>query len=94
LVTAGKHVNNNRAIARQLSGKWVPAAMNTHALVEVLLHYNNGNGVFCAVRVEMLRIIRVSPVLELIVDREFGTKAVKGRIYVCCSTVILECVIQ
>jgi hypothetical protein len=29
LVTAGKHVNNTRAIARQLLGKRVPAATDT-----------------------------------------------------------------
>jgi hypothetical protein len=54
LVTAGKHVNNTRAVARQLLGKRVPAAMDTHATVEVLLDYNNGNGVFYVVRAEML----------------------------------------
>jgi S-adenosylmethionine:tRNA-ribosyltransferase-isomerase (queuine synthetase) len=48
LVTAGKHVNNTRAIARQLHGKRVPAAT-----VEVLLEYNSGNGVF-SVRAEVL----------------------------------------
>jgi hypothetical protein len=48
-VTVGKHVNNNRAIARQLLGKRVPAAT-----VEVLLDYNNGNGVFYVVHAEML----------------------------------------
>jgi hypothetical protein len=54
LVTAGKQINNNRALARQLHGKRVPAATNTHATVEILLDYNNGNGVFCVVRAEML----------------------------------------
>jgi hypothetical protein len=67
LVTAGKHVNNTRAISRQLQGKQVPAAKDTHASikqrgyttrfsasVEVLLDYNNGNGVFYVVGVEML----------------------------------------
>jgi hypothetical protein len=51
---AGKHVNNTRAIARQLPGKQVPAATNTHAMVEVLLDYNNGNGVFYVVHTKML----------------------------------------
>jgi hypothetical protein len=37
LVTAGKHVNNNRAFARQLVGKCVPTATGTHATVELLL---------------------------------------------------------
>jgi hypothetical protein len=39
LATADKHVNNTRAIARQLPGKRVLAAT-----VEVLLDYNYGNG--------------------------------------------------
>jgi hypothetical protein len=54
LVTAGKLVNNNRAIARQFLCKRVPGATDTHATVEVLLDYNNGNGVFYVVRAEML----------------------------------------
>jgi hypothetical protein len=54
LVTVGKHVNNVRAIARQLLGKRVPAATDTNATVEVLFDYNNGNGVFYVVRAEML----------------------------------------
>jgi hypothetical protein len=53
-VTVGKHVNNTRTIARQLLGKRFPAATATHATVEVLLDYNNGNGVFYVVRAEML----------------------------------------
>jgi outer membrane lipoprotein SlyB len=53
-VTAGKHINNTRAIARQLLGKRITAAMNTHATVEVLLDCNNGNGVLYVVRAEML----------------------------------------
>jgi hypothetical protein len=54
LLTAGNHANNMRAIARQLFCKRVPTAMDTHAIVEVLLDYNNGNGVFYVVRAEML----------------------------------------
>jgi hypothetical protein len=54
LVTAGKHVNNTRFTTRQLLGKQVPMAMDTHATVEVLLDYNNRNGVFCVVHAEML----------------------------------------
>jgi hypothetical protein len=50
----GKHVNDTRAIARQLLGKRVPAATDTYATVEVLLNYNNGNGVFYVVHVKML----------------------------------------
>jgi hypothetical protein len=50
LVTAGKHVNNTRAIARQLLGKQVPTSTDTHATVDVLFDYNNGNGVFYVVR--------------------------------------------
>jgi hypothetical protein len=34
-------------IARQLLGKQVPAATNKEATIEVLLCYNDGNGVFC-----------------------------------------------
>jgi hypothetical protein len=45
-VTTDKHVSNARAIARQLLGKGVQAAADTHATVEVLLDYKNGNGVF------------------------------------------------
>jgi hypothetical protein len=44
------HVNNTRAIAGQLLGKRVPAAK-----VEVLLYYNNGNGVFYVVHAEILQ---------------------------------------
>jgi hypothetical protein len=53
LVTAGKHVNNTRAIAEQLLSNRVPAATDTHATVEVL-DYKNGNGIFSVVRAEML----------------------------------------
>jgi hypothetical protein len=53
LVMARKHVNNIRAIARQLLGKRVLAATNTHATVEVLLVYNNGSGVLSVVRAQM-----------------------------------------
>jgi hypothetical protein len=41
-------------IPRQLLDKHVPALMCTHATVEVLLNYNNVNGVFYVVRREML----------------------------------------
>jgi hypothetical protein len=54
LVTVGKPVNNTRTTPRQLLGKRVPAATDTHATVEVLLDYNNGNCVFYVVRVDML----------------------------------------
>jgi hypothetical protein len=54
LVTASKHVNNTRSIIRQLLGKQVPAAMDMHAMVDVLLDYKNGNGVFYVVCAEML----------------------------------------
>jgi hypothetical protein len=37
LVTAGKHVSNTRVIARQMLGKRVLAATDSHATVEVLL---------------------------------------------------------
>jgi hypothetical protein len=52
LVTAGKHINNTQAIARQLLGKRVPVATDTHAMVKVLLDYNNGNCVFYVVCAE------------------------------------------
>lgn len=50
------------AVTRQLLSKQVPMAMDMHAAGEVLLYYNNGNGVvfFCVVCAEMLRISRVS----------------------------------
>jgi hypothetical protein len=54
LVTTGKHVNHTRVIARQMFSKRVPTASDTHATVEVLLDYNNGNGVFFVVPAEML----------------------------------------
>jgi hypothetical protein len=37
LVTASKPVNNTRSIATQLLGKQVSMAMDTHAMVKVLL---------------------------------------------------------
>jgi hypothetical protein len=51
---AGKHVNNMRAIAKQLLSKRVPTAMDTHAMVKVLLDYNNENDVSCVVCTEIL----------------------------------------
>jgi hypothetical protein len=54
LVTAGKDVNNTRAIARQMLGKRVPTVTDTHATAKVFLDYNNGNGVFYVIRAEML----------------------------------------
>jgi hypothetical protein len=65
LVTASKHVNNTRAITRQLLDKRVTVATNTLATVEVLLDYKNGNGVFYVVRAEVL--YAVSRVPKLIV---------------------------
>jgi hypothetical protein len=53
----GKHVNNTRAIARQLVGKRVPMETSKHATVEVLLDYNNGNGVFYVVRAEKIEAV-------------------------------------
>jgi hypothetical protein len=46
LLTVGKHVNNTRAIARQLLGMRVPAATDMQSSVDVLLDSNKGNGVF------------------------------------------------
>jgi hypothetical protein len=54
LVTADKHVNDPRPIARQLHGKRVPVVTDKHATVEVLLEYNNGNAVFYVVSAKML----------------------------------------
>jgi hypothetical protein len=54
LVKAGKHVNNIRDIAKQLVGKRVPAATDTHATVYTLLGCNSGNGVYYVVRAEIL----------------------------------------
>jgi hypothetical protein len=60
LVTAGKRVNDSRAIARHLVDKRVPAAPNTRTAVEVLLDYDNENDVFCVGRSEMLYATSVS----------------------------------
>jgi hypothetical protein len=54
LVTAGKHINNTQAIARQLLSKWVTVAMDTHATVMILLECNTGNGAFSVVHAEMI----------------------------------------
>jgi hypothetical protein len=54
LVTAGKHVSSTWAIARQLLGKFIPVATDVHAAIEILLDYNNGNGVFYVVRAKVL----------------------------------------
>jgi hypothetical protein len=54
MVTAGKHVDNNWAIARQLLGKQSLAATDTRGTVELLFDYNKGNNVFYVVRFEML----------------------------------------
>jgi hypothetical protein len=51
---ANKHVKNTTAIARQMLGKRVPAAKDTHATIEVLLNYNNGNNVFYVIHTEVL----------------------------------------
>jgi hypothetical protein len=59
LVTADKDVNNSRDIARQLLGKRVPSATDTHSKVEVLLDYNIENCVFYVVRAEMLYTLSV-----------------------------------
>jgi hypothetical protein len=53
LVTAGKHVNNSQAIARELLSKRVPAATDTHGTAEVLLDFNNENVGFYVVRAEI-----------------------------------------
>jgi hypothetical protein len=54
LVTVGIQINDTRAVARQLLGKRVPAAMDTHGTIEVLFDYNNGNSVFHVVRAKNL----------------------------------------
>jgi hypothetical protein len=40
-------VSENTFIARQRLGKHVPVATNRQATIEMLLSYNDGNGVFC-----------------------------------------------
>jgi hypothetical protein len=50
---AGKHFNDTWAIAWQLLGKWVPVATDTHAMVKVLLDYNNGKDVLYKVHAKM-----------------------------------------
>jgi hypothetical protein len=42
-----KWTNEQPSIARQRRGKHVPAATNTQATIEVLLGYDDVNGVFC-----------------------------------------------
>jgi hypothetical protein len=71
-VTTGKHVNDIRAIARQLLCKRVPAATNTHVTVEKLLDYNNGKGCFLCVSCRNV-ISRVSRVAKFIVVRQYCT---------------------
>jgi hypothetical protein len=48
------HKHTDAISLRQLLSKQVPAAMNMHAMVKVLLDYNNGNSVFYVVHAEML----------------------------------------
>jgi hypothetical protein len=54
LVTAGIRIRDILPIARQLLGKRVPAATDTHATVEVVLDYNSVRCVFYVVRAEVL----------------------------------------
>jgi hypothetical protein len=42
------------AVSGQRLGKHVPAAPNMQATIDVLVGYNNGNGIFYVVRAEML----------------------------------------
>jgi hypothetical protein len=49
-----QQVDKQTLIPRLRLDKHVTAATDPHAAVEVLLHYNNGNGVFYVVRAEML----------------------------------------
>jgi hypothetical protein len=66
LVTVGKHINNTRAIARQLLGKWVPAATYTYATVEVLFDCNNGKRCFlCGSCRNVISMVSRVPELEL-----------------------------
>jgi hypothetical protein len=44
----------NGLLGNSQLGKQVPTAMDMHAMVKVLLNYNNGNGVFYVVHAEML----------------------------------------
>jgi hypothetical protein len=65
LVTTGKHVNNARAMARQLLSKRVPTVTDTHSTtVEVLLDYNKGGFLCGSCRNVTSRVSRV-PELEL-----------------------------
>jgi hypothetical protein len=41
-------------IARQRLGRQVSPVTNEQAIIEVLLNYNDGNGVFCRVRSEAI----------------------------------------
>jgi hypothetical protein len=49
-----QQANKQILIPRQQLDKCIPMAMDTHATVEELLDYNNGNGVFYVVHAEML----------------------------------------
>jgi hypothetical protein len=82
-VTAGKHDTNTRATARQLLGKRVPAATDTHATVDVFLVYDNGNGGSWGTF-----IIRVSPVPETEICQQFSW--VKWRKQLVCEWVQMK----
>jgi lipoprotein signal peptidase len=60
LVTADKHVKNIRAIAKQILGKRIPAAMVTHSTVEVVLYYNNGKGFSLRFNIRGLNFLVIS----------------------------------
>jgi hypothetical protein len=86
LVTAGKHANNIRAIGRQLLGKRVSAAKDIHATVEVLLDYNNGNGVFYVVHAECYKQGQLSSRAEVVsCQLSVESQPVKRRLECWCE---------
>jgi hypothetical protein len=54
LVTACKNVSNTQAKARQVLGKRIPTAMDSHKTIKLLFDYNNGKGVFYVVHAKIL----------------------------------------
>lgn len=52
--TAMQQVDKQTLILMQQLNKHVPMATDMHAMIEALLDYNNGNGVFYVVCADML----------------------------------------
>jgi hypothetical protein len=78
LAETNRHVNNRRAIAKQLLGKRVPAATDTQATGEVPLDCNNGKCFLCGSCRNV--IIRVSQVPKSIVECGQFSRALQGRL--------------